>query len=261
MKTILTIVYGIICIAFISISHFLWIDKTTALQAEEKNSTQKNAEVSNVKQNPIDSLLPLTKNWPEAGAENFKKAVENNEKFTIVIAGSDALGGETGWAMTTKAKLLEAYGEEHISVEVREYDTNSEQFTSQNKHLELADLKADLLLFEPFILKNNGEVELVNTLANLTTTIEAVKASNPECVIIVQPANPIYKAKIYPTQVAQLKAYADEFKLTFLDHWGIWPDPNTEAIKEYITPEHSFPNEQGHEVWSQFVNAYFINQE
>lgn len=261
MKTILTIVYGLICIAFIGFSHFLWIDKTTVLQAEESNGAKEKSEVSNIQQENIDSLLPLTKNWPEAGAENFKKAIEKNEKFTIVIAGSTAMGGETGWATAIKTKLIEAYGEKHLNVEVREYDMNSVEFTSQSKHLELANLKADLLLFEPFILKNNGEVELDTTLANLTTTIEAVKASSPECVIILQPANPIYKAKIYPTQIAQLKAYADENKLSFLDHWGIWPNPNTEDIKNYITPEHSFPNEQGHKVWGQFVSAYFINQD
>lgn len=261
MKPILTILYGLICIAFIGVSHYLWIEKTTVLQAAEQNGTQVNSDVSNVNQDTIDSLLPLTKNWPETGIEKFKQAMEKNEKFTIVIAGSSALGGEAGWAESVKTRLIEAYSEEHLIVEVRQYDMNSEEFLSQNMHQELADLKADLLLLEPFILKNNGELELETTLANLTTTIEAVKTSAPESVIILQPANPIYKAKIYPSQVAQLKAFADENQLSYLDHWGIWPDPNSEAIKEFITPEQSLPNEKGHQVWGEYVSAYFINQD
>lgn len=261
MKSILTIFYGLICIAFIGVSHFLWTEKTTVLQAAEQTETQTSTETASVQQESIKSLLPLTKNWPKAAVEKFKQSFEKKEKFTIVIAGSSTLGGETGWAEATKAKLIKAYGQNHLNVEVRQYDMNSKEFIAQNLHQELASLKADMLLFEPFILKNNGEVDLATTLANLTTFIETVKGSNPDSTIILQPANPIYKAKVYPSQVAQLKDYAEEHQLTFLDHWGIWPDPNTEALKEYITPDQSFPNEKGHQVWAEFISAYLIHQE
>jgi hypothetical protein len=254
----MTIVYGIACLAFIVVSHFLWIEKTTVLQATEQTNLA--SEESNAQQETIDELLPLTKNWPATSVEKFKQALEQEKPFKIVIAGSSALGGETGWAQDTKARLIEAYGADYLTVEVREYDMTSEVFIAENKHLELADLKADLILFEPFILKNNGGVEMETTLANLTTTIDAIKQAGPESTVILQPANPIYKAKIYPTQIDQLKNYAVENDLVYLDHWGMWPDPNSVEIKDYLSSDQSLPNEKGNLVWTEFISAYLIGK-
>jgi len=258
LKTLLTIIYGIITIAFIGFSHFQWIEKTTVLQAAELNGESNEA---NAQQETIDQLLPLTKNWPTASAEAFKNAIKQQKPFKIVIAGSNVLGGETGWAQSTKAKLLEAYGAENLSVEIREYDVTSDVFIAENKQLELANLHPDLLLFEPFILKNNGYMSIDTTLANLTTTLEDIKQFSPSTNVILMPANPIYNAKNYPLQIDSLKQYAEENQIMYVDHWGMWPDPKTEAVKEYLSPDQSQPNDLGHKVWSEFVSAYLISKQ
>ncbi len=250
--------YGIICIAFIGFSHFWWNEKTTVLQAAELSNGLSNQAI--VQQETIDHLLPLTENWPDTSVENLKKAIKEQRPFKIVIAGSDVLGGETGWAQATKAKLLEAYGKENLTVEIREYNGTSDVFIAENKQFELADLHADLLLFEPFILKNNGYISIDTTLANLTTTLENIKQVSPAIDVILMPANPIYNAKYYPVQIASLKQYAEENHLVYLDHWSMWPDPNTEDIKEYLTPDQSQPNDLGHKLWSEFVSAYLISK-
>lgn len=259
MKTLLTIIYGIASIAFIGFSHLQWIEKTTVLQAAELSNEESNE--TNVQQETIDQLLPLTKNWPAASVEAFKDSIEQKQPFKIVIAGSNVLGGETGWAQAAKAKLLEAYGTENLSVDIREYDVTSDVFIAENKQLELADLHADLLLFEPFILKNNGYISIDTTLANLTTTLEDIKQVSPSTNVILMPANPIYKAKNYPLQIDSLKQYAEENQIVYVDHWGMWPDPNTEAVKEYLSPDQSQPNDLGHKVWSEFISAYLISKQ
>lgn len=259
LKTLLMITYGMICIVFIGFSHFLWIEKTTVLQAADLGNSD-SVETS-IQQDTIDKLLPLTKNWPTPSVERFKLALEQKQPFTILIGGSTVLGGETGWAAQTKVHLLDAFGAENLNVEIREYDITSDTFVAENKHVELADLHADLILFEPFILKNNGAIGIDTTLANLTTTLEAIKQASPNSSVILQPANPIYKAKNYPTQIASLKQYAEENQIPFLDHWGIWPDPNSDEILGFLSSDQSLPNEQGHKVWSEFLNAYLISKQ
>jgi hypothetical protein len=259
MKTLITILYTLACIVIIGVSHYFWVEKTTALEAAKSNNGV--ASSSYLPQQTMDKLLPFTKNWPKTSVETFKQAIKQQRPFKIVIAGSPALGGEKGWAAETKRRLLETYGDHYVSVNIKEYDLNSADFIRENKHQELADLQPDMLILEPFILKSNGVVAIEDSLDYLTTLIETVKHSSPQCTVILQPAHPIYKAKIYPNQIALLKQYAEEQQIPYLDHWGIWPNPDTEEIKQYLSPDQSQPNERGHKVWGKFVSAYLISNE
>ncbi|MGJ7922697.1 SGNH/GDSL hydrolase family protein [Neobacillus sp. LXY-4] len=258
MKTYLTIFYAIVCIIFIGASHYYWSEKTTVLQAAEQNNDDLTKADS--QKEVIDELLPLAGNWPENSVERFKQTLTQNQPFKIVIAGSSALGGETGWAAQTKSRLLEAFGADHLTVEIKEYDLTSAEFIEEEKHVELASLKADMVLLEPFILKSNGEVGIEDTLSNLSVTIDTIREASPKAEIILQPSYPIFQASIYPAQVNKLKNYATEKQLTYLDHWSLWPDPNTEDIKSYLLPDQSAPNEEGHKVWCEYVSAYLIKK-
>jgi hypothetical protein len=258
MKVFITVVYAIACIVIIGFSHYYWTDKTTIRQAAGQindESTQ-----ADMTQDSVDQLLLLTKNWPEQSVERFKQTLSENKPFKIIIAGSPALGAESGWAAKTKSSLIEAFGSENISVEIKEYDMTSDDFIAEEKDQELAGLNGDMILFEPFILKNNGKVAIGDTISQLNTIIETVKQSSPQTVFLLQPSYPVYKAKIYPNQVDKLKAYAEENNIPFLDHWQAWPNPDSEEIKSYLSEDQSNPNEKGHEVWGNFISDYLISQ-
>lgn len=258
MKVFITSIYAIACIAFIGISHYYWTEKTTVRQSAGQIN-EKSSEMD-TRNDVIDQLLPFTKNWPEQSVDRLKQTLKENTAFKMVIAGSPALGGETGWATQTKSRLQESFGENNLTVEILEYDMTSNEFIAEEKHLELAAMNGDMILFEPFILKNNGFVAIGDTLENLTTTIETVKQTLPDTVFLLQPSYPVYQAKIYPNQVGQLKKYAEENGLTYLDHWQAWPDPNSEEIKSYLSEDQSQPNEKGHEVWGTFISDYLISR-
>lgn len=281
MKVLLTTLYAIVCIVFIAASHYYWTEKTvvqevsagvkdTAAQkngAEEKDKgkdKQKKGAVNSKqdeKQEKYDQLVSLTKNWPERSVARFEQTLKDGTPFKIVIAGSPALGGETGWAAQTKEDLLAAFGPETLSVEIKEYDMNSNVFIAEGHHQALAALQADMILLEPFVLTGNGSgVPIAKSLENLTIIMDTVKQTSPEAEFLLQPSFPIFKAKNYPIQVNDLKQFAFDRGIKYLDHWTSWPATESENIKQYLEDDQSMPNQQGHQVWSDFVSSNLISK-
>lgn len=263
MQKVLTF---LLCIAFIAVlyvgqSH--WNDKITGTSAQNKQTgTLKQGESAKEEQALMDEqLLSLTKNWPAEAAKNFKKKLAAGDSFKILFVGSPAIGTETeGVFPLVKQGLLNAYGADHLEVGLKTYNATSNYLIKENKAAEIAAEQADLVVIEPFMLKNNGLVSPANTFNDLTKIIEDVRAAKSETVFIIQPSYPIFKANIYPQQTAQLKAFAEENQLPYLDHWTAWPNANTEAIKEYITPDHKAVTEKGAGVWSRFLIEYFVHK-
>ncbi len=280
MKVLLTTLYAIVCIVFIAASHYYWTEKTIVQEvsagvkdeAGQKNGSeeedkgkdkQKKGAVKSKKddkQEKSDQLMMLTKNWPEQSVARYEQALKDGTPFKIVIAGSPALGGETGWAAQTKANLLAAFGPETLSVEIKEYDMNSNVFIAEGHHQALATLQADMILLEPFILKSNGIVPIAKSLENLTIIMDTVKQTSPETEFLLQPPFPIFKAKNYPIQVNDLKQYAFDRGIKYLDHWTSWPATESEDIKLYLEADQTLPNQQGHQVWSDFVSSNLISK-
>lgn len=258
MKSFLTTCYAIACIIFLVISNSYWTNKTTIHIEASKNVTKVVA--ADRVDHSLTQLLPLTKNWPVQSVERLKQAIYEKSPFKISLVGSTALGGETGWAAQTKARLLESYGAEFLTVDIIEYDSTSTHFKEDEKLAQLVELNGDLILLEPFILNDNGEVVIEDSIANVTTIIETVKQTNPEVVFLLQPSYPIYKATRYPVQISELKKYAEENAIPFLDHWTAWPSADSEEVKEYLAADQSQPNENGHLLWSEFISNYFISK-
>ena len=258
MKSFFTVIYALACVIFLAFGLYQWTTNTTVhIEASNQTTIEEPVDPKLAK---IEQLLPLTKNWPQQSVERFKQALETDTTFNIVIVGSTALGGESGWAVQTKTKLLESYGTEHMNVEILEYDLTTADFID-DKLVELAALKGDLVLLEPFILNDNaGLIKIDDTLTNLTLIIDTVKQANSETVFLLQPAHPIFQAKRYPVQISELKQYATKNNIPFLDHWSSWPDSNTEEIKEYLVKDQSQPNEMGHQLWSEFITNQLISK-
>jgi hypothetical protein len=249
MKYFLTVIWVIVCISVLAISHIHWNQKTVAVKAVEP-ITQETVESA------IEPYMSLAANWPETAKGQLQLALETEKPFKILFVGSSAIE----WEQAVTQSLTESFGSERISTAIHTYDSTSTDLITENKHVEFAAEKADLLVIEPFLLNDNSKLEIEETLANLTTIMEAVKAENPNTTCILQPSYPIYLPKYYSVQVEALKAYSEENNVTFLDHWTAWPATDNPEIKDYLTKGQDGPNENGNQVWAQFLINYFVNK-
>ncbi|PAE25778.1 SGNH/GDSL hydrolase family protein [Bacillus sp. 7894-2] len=266
MNKLLIILLAISCGVVLYIGNAHWKEKTVhSTETEKQTKTAAKAESSSEKDKSaekisIDEFTKLSQNWPEEAKRRFQQTFLEEIPYKIVIVGSSAIGTETeGWAYLTKQKLEETYGD-FIEVDIQTFDGTSMQFSSENDVSKIIEEKADLILLEPFTLKDNGEVIIEDSHANISNWMESVQADNPDTVFILQPPNPIHDASYYPLQVEELKKYAEANNIPYLDHWTAWPDPQSGEIIPYLSEDNEIPSEQGHQLWSDFITDYFINK-
>lgn len=249
MKYLFTAIWGIVCIGVLAYGHFHW-NQQTAVKAVTPLVTQESSQ-------PDDSsYLELAANWPEAAKAQFKIALEEEKPYKILFVGSSAME----WEKTVSQSLTETFGSERIITANHTYDLTTNDIVAENKQLELSAEQAHLVVIEPFLFNDNGKVKIDVTLANLTKIIEDIKANNPDSTFILQPSFPIYLPKLYSTQVEALKEYAIANNITYLDHWTAWPLTDNPEIKNFLNEDQSAPNEQGYQVWAQFLTDYFVNK-
>ncbi|ESU34272.1 hypothetical protein G3A_01910 [Bacillus sp. 17376] len=261
MKSLFTAILAFACMFILIWGNFHWNSKTSVSGhlIESKTETAKKNE-EKVNDEPNHDVLAYTKNWPEDAVTVFEKALEEERPIKILIVGSEALGDEqSGWAADAKKKLLETYGEDHLDVELAIFDQNSLEFATGSSSV-IGEKNADMVIFEPFTLKDNGVVKIEDSIEHLQAVIDETKATNEETVFILTPPHPIYKATFYPVQVDALKDFATENDIAYLDHWEAWPDPMTAEINDYLTDDQSQPNEEGHKIWENFVVDYLISE-
>jgi hypothetical protein len=268
MKNFFTILLGIVSVIVLIYGHSYWNKKIEAAPKSEPTSpVVEQAPVTKEAVptvNPADfetEMVALTSNWPGTASEQFKQSIKVKRAYKVLFVGSPAIGSDTDGAYPlVKEKLIEAFGEDNIEVAVMTFNTTSTQLIKNEKQAEIAASGADLIIFEPFILLNNGYVLTENTFKDINRIISDVKAKNPNVTFILQPSYPLYHAKIYPRQVAELKNFAEKNKITYLDHWTVWPDPNTAAIKDYLLPDQSAPSQKGNQVWSEYLLNFLVSK-
>ncbi|MBT2686434.1 SGNH/GDSL hydrolase family protein [Bacillus sp. ISL-37] len=266
MKSFLTTILAILCGVVLLWGNFHWNDKTAVTvdgakvtTAAEKSTDQSPEGKVQVTENE-KYILSLIKNWPAEAAETFKLAQEEGREFKILIVGSSALGNEpNGWAYLTKEGLTHSFGEENLTVEIMEYEKTSLQFVQENNQEELTSSQADLIIFEPFTLNDNTNgVGTENSLINIQTVLNHIEEVSANTAVILTPPNPLYNAKYYPLQVDALKEYAEENGISYLDHWTAWPALDSEEMNDYLT--NGSPNEQGHELWANYMLDYWVSK-
>jgi hypothetical protein len=259
MKTLFTAIWVIACISVLFIGHSYWNARTVVKANDEKSEISSN--ISSDSNTDQTKLLKMAKNWPKTAQHQFAQSLKKKTPFKILFVGSSALGSdEFGWAHDTARKLVDTYGSNVIKTDTLVYDVTSTEFVEKNDQLEMAAENAGLILFEPFLLNDNGKVGISNSLANLTKIMEDVKTANPTTTFILQPSYPLYGARHYPVQVDALKKYAEQNKIAYLDHWTAWPGTDKIELKNYLLPDLSAPNEMGNRVWKQFILDYLINK-
>jgi hypothetical protein len=252
MKYLFTAAWSLVCIIVLVYGHNHYQER---MEAKSVKASEKKVVIVEEDTN-FDSYLQLADHWPEAAKQQFQAALEAETPFHILFAGSTALGEPAENVIA--ARLTEAYGE-HIITSFHTYDVTSTDFVANQHDLEVAAQNAQLIIFEPFLLKDNGAVTIEETLANIKTIIDNIQSLKPDTSFVLQPSYPIYRARNYPLQVEALKAYTVENQLPYLDHWQAWPDYNSQDLMTYLESDQSSPNEMGYEVWGQAIVDYLIH--
>ncbi|MEH7249342.1 SGNH/GDSL hydrolase family protein [Neobacillus niacini] len=253
MKYIFTAIWGIICVSVLVYGHYHWNQQTTAVKAVQPVITVEPYEQE------VDTYMELAANWPETAKEQLKQSLESEQPFKVLFVGSSS----SEWEKAVTEGLTAHFGSEVIQTAQHTYDQTTKEIVAENKQLELAAEKAQLVVIEPFLLNDNGPVKIDATLANLTKIMAGITAENPDTTFILQPSYPIYLPKYYADQVAAVKQFAQENNITYLDHWKAWPATDNPDIKKYLIEGQKGqegPNEQGYQVWGQFLLDYFINK-
>jgi hypothetical protein len=261
MKAFFTTILAVLCAFVLIAGNWHWNKQNIVSGNQEKDRTvypETSEEKTEADVN--DKLIKLTSNWPAQSKESFKMALEEKRPFKILIVGSEAVElDEEGWAFITKNELLEAYGSSNLSVDIIQYTKSTKQFAEEMVS-ELSEEKADLILFEPFTLADNAELKIEDSILYIEEIMENVRNDNPDIVFILQPPNPIFSPRYYATQVEGLREFAQTKEIEYLDHWDAWPDTSSEEIKKYVDDSSKLPTAEGHQLWSEFISAYFISE-
>lgn len=258
MKVFLPIFMIFACTISLVLGNINWQDKVS--NASNIPLEIKTKEVPDKSTSFNADLVKHTENWPDKSKKLYKERLSTGKAFKILIVGSNSLGGKDYNIPTDLAnRMKQVYGET-VQVDGLIYDLMSSQFVSQGKQKDLIKKKADLILFEPFTLKDNGNVAIDDSLENLTKIMEDVTAAKEDTQFILQPPNPLFDATYYPNQVNELKKYAEDNDIPYLNHWSNWPDQDAEEMKDVLNEDLGLPNEDGYKIWSMYLEEFFIKQ-
>ncbi|MCA0991596.1 SGNH/GDSL hydrolase family protein [Pseudalkalibacillus hwajinpoensis] len=258
MKKFLLLFLFIICVSGILLGKMHWENKieTMSIKANAKE-TQKSTVADEKAGNSLDGAMS---NFSKELKELVQKKVSDNKSITIAAVGSDATSdGDDSWPSILQSELDESYGKEVFSINVRSLGDKNSLEAMRIIREEGVETTPDVLLLEPFLLKDNGEIRIEDSLDAITSIISTYKNVNEDMIIILQPSNPLYDSKYYPLQVDQLKKYAKDNDYLYLNHWNEWPNQDSEKMAEYLTEE-SEPNKKGHQVWADYLVGYFTGQ-
>lgn len=277
MKAFITTVLAILCLAVIIGGNIHWNNQISdAVQSPSSEAVGDNGKSKDSTPNGKDkgksdgtsdekngdeyaNILAYATNWPKEAVQGLERALKSGKPYKIVFAGSESLGGnDGGWPQIVQKKLADTYGESVFSFEVLSYPYSTYQYLNAGKEKELANSGADLIILEPFTLKDNGVLNIEMSEENLDKIIAAVKKANKNTVIILQPPHPLYNASYYHNQVSSLEVYAENHGFAFINHWEAWPALDSKEINDYLTEDRSAPNAKGHKLWADYLIDYLI---
>lgn len=258
MKQFLLVLLAIACGAVLVMGNHYWQERTKLKAAT--NVETKSAPTEALKQEEEEKeqvAKDLTANWPDAARETYQQKVEEGTPFKIVIMGSPALGAsEGGWAPQLKESLLSAY-DDTIEVSILEWDTTSVEFVNSSDVDIALDGSPDLVLWEPFnLVDNSNRVGPVQNHESILIFDRKLHEANDEATLILQPPHPILKATYYPSNIEDLKTFAGDEGIPYLDHWGEWPEDD--ALTDYLVEDQDTPNAKGYTLWKDYLVDYFI---
>ncbi|MBM7606380.1 hypothetical protein JOC75_004428 [Metabacillus crassostreae] len=266
MKKFFVILTIIICAAAIIVGNLHWKNKITAHSKVVANTEKVNSETQVVEEEKVEiitiDVTSYAARLPESVQNKIKTAQSTGKPLNLVIYGSDATSDQAGaWPSQLKAELESTYGTEIFKVTIiSEGNQTTLDVVQERSYEEVTELKPDIVLFEPFMLKDNsGLIGFPNTIANIETMMESWKSTNESVTIMMQPPNPLFSADYYPKEVIQLQDYAEANDIIYLNHWEAWPDLEDIKMKSYLTEKNDV-NEDGNNLWANYLIEYFIQK-
>lgn len=152
MRNIFTFSSIVLSIIFLVVGYLYRDKKINASFNSNKESFESQAQ-------PNSATINLSPHWPEEASETFEQNFMDGEEFKFAIVGSDVLGQETGgWSTMLKETMNDAYGEDVIEFEIFEFDMRSDEFMKERYVQKVVEFAPDLVLFEPFKLRDYGVV-------------------------------------------------------------------------------------------------------
>jgi hypothetical protein len=259
MKIRSNILAIIVFIGAVSAGKMYWNNKVS----EQSVSRPTKIEASNDTNSAENNWGEHTQNLPKSIKTKIQKAEQTKTSLKLVIVGTAPKEEvKATWGELVKKKIEDSYGSSLINVDVHEYkDMTTLQFIKSDAYKEIAKARPDVLLFEPFLLNDNGVVGIENTLENINIILSHLKSQNKQLITILQPSAPVYKANNYPNDAEALKQFAKENGYDYINHWTAWPDYRSEGILNYLTKTPGQPNDDGEKLWAQYLENYFTNSE
>ena len=255
-NVLLAVLLVISCTSFIVAGHLYWqkkIDATVRQAMTEATEFQ-------VTHEQEAKRMAYAKKLPAEVQAKIKRAIETNRPLRLVIAGSEATpASKDGWPSLFEQQLDATYGNKAFQVVAKEYKgMTTKQAIEENIAEQLIKEKPDMVLWEPFLLNNNGVININDTFQHIDTIIQTITDTLPDVTIILQPPHPIYNATYYPEQVKQFQAFAKEKGYIYIDHWKAWPDYKSNELNKYVDPDTDLPTKDGQKRWADFLAGYFI---
>lgn len=223
-----------------------------AIAAAPAEETGKDIEAVSEETADID-LESLTASMDPQVQEVFLNRKEQGEKVQFLIIGSEAMNdGEPGYASLLTDALESSYAG-LVETEVMSFDGTSEEFLMSAPELAAG---YDVVLMEPFTLKNNGRVEIETEHVHIQNVFGEILSVESDAELVLHPPQPIYGAQFYQTQVTALEQFAEMRDYAYINHWVGWPSTEDLTLKDYLT-EDSNPNNRGAAAWADALIAYF----
>ncbi|WP_243292807.1 hypothetical protein [Bacillus sp. FJAT-47783] len=253
MQKVAAIISCIAVICVVILGEWYWSEKMSHPAEATNTSLHEEEQASAIDLTSVNHL-------PHELVEKAEKAIENEEPLHFVIYGSESTStDENAWPSQLKRELQSIYGDLFTFTIFSDESKTTLDVVTENLHQKVMDSNPDILLFEPFILKDNGGLIGINhTLENISTILADIESENEDATIYLQAAHPIFSSKHYPAQVKDLEKYSKENNYHFLDHWAAWTEQDDSI---YLVENKDKPNEKGNEVWASYLVNYFVNNE
>ncbi|MED2975032.1 hypothetical protein P4361_22750 [Fictibacillus sp. B-59209] len=266
-KKFLYVMICIICLGSLGFGNFYYNMKLENTANAAKKALQDDSIVKETAEeatvNSADVLSEkLTKNFPEDLSVKITEKINAGKTVKLAALGSESTSTDKGsWGELLQKDLDKAYGKGAIEVTAEGIkDDLSINIIKDKKYKTLLEQKPDILLIEPFLLNDNGNVKVEDTLGSLDILLADVKKISEDTTVMIQPPNPIYKPVFYLDQVNKLEEFTKENELIYLNHWGAWPDQNSEEMKMYVDMNTYQPTEKGEKVWAKYLINYFTGK-
>lgn len=256
MKVLVNILAAIVLIVTVVAGKMYWNHQTSA---EASNTAAKESSSTNsARKAASGNWEDYAGNLPKSVKVKLKEADASGKPMKLLIVGSQATSTDSkGWPTMLKKTLNNTYGS-LVDVNVLEYkDTTTLDFVRNQNYKDIVKEKPDVLLFEPFLLNDNGVVGITNTLDNLAVIMSHITEADKDLVTILQPSQPIYNATNYPKEAEALGEFAKENGYEYVNHWSAWPDYKSEKILDYLVEKQRVPTAKGNTAWSSYLEEYF----